>query len=240
MRRQRYRLSQFLAEFEWAATNFYEKRGRGFEKFLHGASVHFHVRLIEIFRRRGGYPSRWADKEPYYVDLLYAMLAAWGMDSQQARLVDFPEFESRVYQLVRSEPFRHFEEWKVGMVDASAREPLAALWSLVSGDCKVMASESAIVASSKLLHHLLPDCFVPIDRSYTLDLLSQLEPSEPYRLSANQVMKPDFQAFLNAMLFFGETARQVQNIEKHVGRGAMSGSVPKVIDNAVIAWWGTT
>jgi hypothetical protein len=75
MARQRYRVSEFLSDFDWAAKDFYRKRGRGFEKFLHGASVHFHARLIEITRRRGGYPSRWADQEPYFADLLYAVVS---------------------------------------------------------------------------------------------------------------------------------------------------------------------
>lgn len=161
------------------------------------------------------------------------------MDSQQARLVDFPDFERCVIELVRSDAFRHFEGWKLEMIDAGAREPLAKLWSLLARDCKIMASESIIVGSSKLLHHLLPDVFPPIDRSYTLDLLGRLDSSEPYRLAAAQVMKPDFEAFLRAMLFFGATARQVPKIGSYLGKGPMSGSVPKVIDNALIAWWGT-
>jgi len=52
-------------------------------------------------------------------------------------------------------------------------------------------------------------------------------------------MAPSFEVFEKAMLFFGEVGREVPNVEKYLGRGQMSGSAPKVIDNAVIAWWGT-
>jgi hypothetical protein len=79
-KKRTYLVKDFLAEFDWAAKDFYEKKGRGFEQFLHGASVHFHERFIGIVRKRGGHPSRWIGEEPYFVELLYAMLASWGME----------------------------------------------------------------------------------------------------------------------------------------------------------------
>lgn len=234
-----YVLRDFIADFDWAARDFYEKRGRGFEKFLHGASVHFHARLIAIVRRRGGQPWRWIREEPYFIDLLYAMLASWGMDSQKARLVDFDEFEGAVRGLVESRIFRQFESMTIRMIDATWRDRLRDLWELLGRDCKIMMGESIIVGSSKLLHHLLPDVFPPIDRTYTLDLLGHLAPTEPYRVTASQQLRPDFDAFFKAMLLFGAVAREVPHFEPYLGKGPMSGSVPKVIDNAVIAWWGT-
>ncbi len=62
MSKDRYRVKDFLVDFDWAANDFYQNRGRGFEKFLHGASAHFHGHLIEkgrsaiappAFRRSG-------------------------------------------------------------------------------------------------------------------------------------------------------------------------------------------
>lgn len=239
MSKDRYRVKDFLVDFDWAANDFYQNRGRGFEKFLHGASAHFHGRLIEIVRRRGVFPSRWIREEPYFIELLYAMLASWGMDSQKARLVDFANFEKAVSDLVNSNAFRAFEGVGIRAINSEWRERLRELWVLLSKECKIMMGESIIVGSSKLLHYLLPDAFAPIDRTYTLDFLNHLDPSESYRISTAQVMAPGFEVFEKAMLFFGEVGREVPNVEKYLGRGQMSGSVPKVIDNAVIAWWGT-
>jgi hypothetical protein len=102
-----------------------------------------------------------------------------------------------------------------------------------------MMGVSIIVGSSKLLHHMLPDVFPPIDGSYPLDFLGHLGPSESYRIGASQLLWPDFETFYNAMLFFGMVARKVSNIDQYVGARPMSGSVRKVIDNAIIAWWAT-
>jgi hypothetical protein len=102
-----------------------------------------------------------------------------------------------------------------------------------------MRGASVIVGSSKVLHHIVPDVFPPIDGSYTLDLLSHLPPSDSYRISRSQLQRPDFETFYKTMQFFSMVRRKVRNIESMVSARPMGGSVPKVIDNAIIAWWAT-
>jgi hypothetical protein len=238
-RKRTYLVKDFLSEFDWAVKNFYVKQGRGFEQFLHGASVHFHERLIAIVRRRGGYPARWIGEEPYFVELLYAMLASWGMDSQRARLVDFAEFEGAVHVLLQSRILRHFEGVAIKEIDNAWRDRLRELWDLLGRECRIMVGASIMVGSSKLLHHIVPDAFPPMDGSYTLDFLSHLAPTEVHRINSSQAQRPDFETFYKGMLFFGMVSRKVRNIDKYVGARPMSGSVPKVIDNAIVAWWAT-
>ncbi len=150
-------LTEFLEDFDWAVNDFYERHNppRPFENFLHGASAHFHQRLIRIGREKGGFPSRWVKGDPYFIDLLYAMLAAWGMDSQKAGLVDFDQFKEAVEALVDSDIFRSLEGARIQDVDEEWEARLRQLWDLLSSDARIMAGESILVGSSKLLHHLL-------------------------------------------------------------------------------------
>jgi hypothetical protein len=237
--KKRYLVRGFLKDFDWAVKDFYRPKGRGFEQFLHGASVHFHGRLIEVVRRRRGEPSRWISEEPYFVELLYAMLASWGMDSGQARLLDFEKFDHAIRLLVDSEALQRFQGVKIAAVDAGWRGSITELWRILTGPGKVMASRSQLVGASKVLHHLLPDVFPPIDGTYTLDFLSSLEITEPFTIKASELQPPGLGAFFKAMLFFGMAARTVPNLDRYLDKGPMSGSIPKVIDNAIIAWWGS-
>src|SRR2546430_1016092 len=80
-----YRTADFLRDFDWAAKDFYVRRGRGFENFPHGASGYFHRRAVEVVRSRGLPPPQWVGDDEYFIELLYAVLAAWGMDIRRQR-----------------------------------------------------------------------------------------------------------------------------------------------------------
>lgn len=234
-----YKVAAFLREFDWAAKDFYATNGRPFEGFPHGASGYFHERLIALVRSRGDAPLRWVADDTHFVELLYALLAAWGMDSRTARLSDFPDFARAVRHLVASPAFRVFEREHLRSFNDGHVKQLAPLWQTLMSEAKIMASESILVGSSKLLHHLLPDLFPPIDRTYTLAFLGALDQSERFRLSTFQCQRPGLDVFCTVMRFFAHVARSVPGIENYLGKGPMSGSIPKVIDNAVITWWGT-
>lgn len=234
----RFRLQQFLRDFDWAVESFNKRGGRRSENFARGTALYFHDRLMELLRGRGGFPSAWIKNDRYFAELLYAMLASWGMDRQNARLVEFTAFTRAVVEVGGSEVFRQLEGRRVREVDETWQPLLRQLWRLLSSRGKIMVGRSILVGSSKLLHHLLPDLFGPIDRSYTLDFLNHLDAKEPWRISTVETMAPGFEAFYKATLLYAHISRSVSNIETYLHKGPMSGSVPKVIDNAVMAWWG--
>jgi hypothetical protein len=121
------------------------------------------------------------------------------------------------------------------------RNDLLSLWKQLRGPCRIMESPSVFVGSTKLLHHLLPDLVPPMDRAYTLSFLSALDrrdpKSRPFRVTAKDRKTGEFGIFWKGMQFAGHVARARTGVEDFVGRGAMSGSTPKLIDNAIIAWW---
>lgn len=230
-------LERFISDSDWAVQRFSNwPDGRG-EMFARGTALHFHDRLIQINRKNGGFPSRWIKDDPHFIELLYAMLGSFGMDRQRARLVPFSGFSKAVLAIVQSHPFQDLETRQVKSIDESWGSRLADLWKVLSSDGRIIASESIVVGASKVLHHLLPDLFAPIDRSYTLEFLNSLDRSGPYRISTTEKQAPDLVAFCKATLFYGYVSRTVPRIERYLGRGPMSGSIPKIIDNAVMAWW---
>ena len=58
-----------------------------------------------------------------------------------------------------------------------------------------------------------------------------------FKISTTEAQHPDFQVFYRTMLFCSYAARTCPDIERHViPDRPMSGSIPKVIDNAIIAY----
>lgn len=171
------------------------------------------------------------------------MLIWWGMDQRAAKLVPYPTFYRRVLRLVASREFRRLSSKSIRQVRDTARwrRDLGALWELLERPCRIMDSNSIFVGSSKLLHHLLPDLFPPMDRTYTLDFLGSLDSTDAqstaFALRGVLKMRPGFETFCRVMFFYGYVARRIRGLRRRVGVGPTSGSVTKVIDNAVIAWW---
>ena len=110
---------------------------------------------------------------------------------------------------------QEFDGLSLMKINASKRDALRRLWELLGRDCKIMRGASIIVGSSKVLHHIVPDVFPPIDGSYTLDLLSHLPPTDSYRISTSQLQRPDFETFYKTMLFCAMVTERVPNIERH-------------------------
>lgn len=241
----RYRVDEFLRDFKWALARYQkmEDSRRGFGRFMRNPARWYHELLISLVRKRAGQDWAWVRKDPVFTRLLYEMLIWWGMNQRAAKLAPYPTFRRRVLRLVASREFRRLSSNSVRQVRDTARwrKDLGGLWDLLKGPCRIMKSNSILVGSSKLLHHLLPDLFPPMDRTYTLDFLGKLDPADaqsaPFALPGALRMRPNVETFCRTMFFYGHVARRVRGLRRRVGIGPTSGSPTKIIDNAIIAWW---
>lgn len=86
----------------------------------------------------------------------------------------------------------------------------------------VMKTKAKIVANSKLMHFILPDFIMPVDRLHTLKFLYD-------RKSGNFVSK-----FANIFEFTHDMAMK-GNFQKYLDDG-WNQSVPKVIDSAIVGY----
>ena len=100
-----------------------------------------------------------------------------------------------------------------------------------------MRSSSVTVASSKLLHHLLPDLFPPIDRNFTASALDRFD--DENKLPGNW---DTFETFWRILAFFrkvvcAKTSGAIrERWMNNDARYPMNTSIPKIVDNALIAY----
>ncbi len=206
------------------AANFAHYLG-GFERrsVFGGPSVHFHVRAIERRLTHDNVRSAIADDD--LLELVYAVLASWGMHRmgpKGAKLVAFDSFREGIRRqaeiLEELEPFVITDLDDVdGVVDK--------IWRAVSG-AQLSASATQVVAGTKALHHLLPDLIPPVDREYTIRFFHE-----------NKMMNMgDEAAFKEVYPALAEIASRATDNLKVNDRSPMNTSPTKIIDNAIIGY----
>ena len=117
---------------------------------------------------------------------------------------------------------------RITEIDADEAEAVAQdVWRIIER-LRVSRSETRIVASSKALHHVLPDLVPPIDRQYTFRFFT----------GQNAVNHGDERAFLEWFPLPCEIGTRCKGeIEAALERGGvMATSRSKVIDNAIIGF----
>ncbi len=122
-----------------------------------GPSLHFHHRAL--------------DRRPIEdrVEAIYAVLASWGMHrlgTGGPKMKDFAEFRKAILDIQDEVAMFAGVTYCIATNDQVDR-----LVNLASS-FKVMRTGTWLVASSKVLAHLLPDLVAPIDREYTLGYLT--------------------------------------------------------------------
>jgi hypothetical protein len=127
-----------------------------------GPSFHFYKRLYQL-RNDYNNVELFLSKD-YHIDLLYAALISWGMNSRRAKIKDFEEFRRSI--LLCSDQFKDLETFeKEGIKDLNKLIPIL---RNIYENLNLMGSEGKLVSNSKLLHFLFPKLCVPMDRTYTL------------------------------------------------------------------------
>jgi len=232
----RFKLEEFLDEVYWAVAQFNANTQ---------ASLSDHELVIRLRRRHAAQPAAWLCRQEAFSSLLFDTLRSWGVGQRGSRMVGRKEFYARLHTLVTSAAFTKIANRQVHDVrDSKAwRVRLRALWDEATGPARIMESNSVFVGTTKLLHHLLPDLVPPMDREYTLGFLSALDPadpaSSPFKTTAADMKGDEFGVFYKGMQFTAHVARKRPGLADFIDRGPMSGSVPKLVDNAVMAWWGS-
>ena len=124
-----------------------------------GPCLHFHRRALL---------PRDADITATHQELVYAMLAAWGMNQPGRSGPKMQDFET----------FRDSIDSLRGNIQKARRLDLVKMaegeWRVLEEVFKnldVMASGSVLVGNSKVMHHLMPHLVPPIDRTHSLRFL---------------------------------------------------------------------
>ena len=100
------------------------------------------------------------------------------------------------------------------------------LWNIISG-LSIGTGKTKIVGGSKALHHVLPDLVPPIDRQYTVRFFYH----------HTNLNRGDRVVFLEMFPSFYRIAREgAVALSQLLGKGWMSTSITKLIDNAIVGW----
>lgn len=187
-----------------------------------GPSIYFHRKALDL---RQGKSVAEAANDPALVEAIYATLASWGMHRmgpRGAKLVDFDAFEAGI---VKALPLLvGIESRKLPTLSMEEAGPVGdTIWEAITL-VHASASETQIVAGSKVLHHLLPDLIPPIDRTYTLTFF----------YSHKTLAAPEDKTFAEIFPLFRSIAADAR--ASVLRTGPMYSSATKTIDNAIVGY----
>ena len=169
-------------------------------------------------------------KNRCFIDLIWATLDAWNMNSRSAKLADIEDFKKNLID--NTEATEAIESLKkYSIEDLSEKndkskgifEQLKTLFNML----KLTDTDTKLVTFSKTMHFLLPNLIVPIDRKYTLKF---------FELNINNAKDEEFDHFTNIESTFGLFASEV-NLDDFVSKNSKWCKYKtKIIDNVIIGY----
>lgn len=235
-------LVEFVSEFDTLVRKFYSNKGLSSESFRRGPCLYFHKTTIDYVRNQKKPFSEWLGRDKYFHELLYAVLTAWGMNRSGGgpKLKDFDEFQKSINHLSSFDSLEKLRMIRIETLSDKEKPMVKTLYDALGDDSvsKIMASTPFVVASSKLLHHLIPDLFPPMDRNYTEYAMQRLK--DKYKITGSL---ESFDNFWRILEFFHDAACALT--PEHIlatwitGKETaypMNTSIPKVIDNALVSY----
>lgn len=156
-------------------------------------------------------------KNSQFLELIYATLVAWGMNSRSAKMVYFDNFQKNILDNKRK--FIKLSEYELHKIkESDLTEVKNKLKDLFLG-LNMMYSKGRIVSNSKLMHFILPKLVMPIDGKYTLTFF--------YNNTGESKDK-----FLEIFEFSWQIANKL-DLNKYVD-SEWNQTIPKIIDNAIM------
>lgn len=163
-----------------------------------------------------------------YIELLYIVLVAWGMNSRGAKLDEFDNFRTSI--LANKDRIQNLREQELRLESielGSKQEQFKKLFTSM----KLMEEDrtSRFVTYSKTLHLLFPNLCVPMDRKYTLSF---------YPSNVPKALDRQFEKYWNIMKdmqsFAKEHAEALRQAFDNKENQKWNQNLPKVIDNILI------
>lgn len=189
-------------------------------KLFGGPSIYFHKEAINEIKINF--------LEKRHIDMIYAMLPAWGMhrmgEETKTKIVNYEKFISQINKI---KP-KLFEYKNKHISEVSINELLILLTQL-----HVSISNSFLVSSSKVLHHILPNLFPPIDRQYSIRFMQQKK-----GYFNNSAIQLDYE-YEYAEIFLTEMVKFLIKYEdlmkKHLNK-VFNTSITKIFDNLLMVY----
>ncbi len=166
--------------------------------------------------------------EDNFIELLWATLDAWNMNSRGAQLVDINDFKTNLNNCANDiESLKKYSIEDLSEKNDKAEKIFNQLKNLFE-NLKLTNTKTKLVTFSKTMHFLLPNLIVPIDRKYTLKFFE-------LNININNA-KYEFSLFKNIESAFGVFASEV-NLDDFVNnKSQWCKYKTKIIDNIIIGY----
>lgn len=140
----------------------------------YGPSLYFYQRVMNA-RHDSNSVGEFLENEAN-IELLYATLTSWDMNSRGAKMLYFKDIDENFMEnfAALSSHFQLLEEYQGDEQYENQFETFQEFLEMIRETYNyshVMKTNSKIVSNSKIFHFLLPDSFMPIDGKYTLNYL---------------------------------------------------------------------
>jgi hypothetical protein len=186
-------------------------------RYREGPDLYFYRRTIGL-RRAKNIDELLDDDEDRFIELLYATLVSWDMNSRGAKMEYFDAFKQSILGCKA-----RFSELSTHVLDKLSEEEFGnakRLLSVVYSNLNLMKTSGRLVSNSKVMHFILPDLVMPMDRENTLRFFFGNKGESPSKFL--DIMECTYRIALRVDL------RKFLNTE-------WNQSITKVIDNAIIS-----
>jgi len=187
------------------------------QKYGNGPDLYFYKKLIHSRGDSRNIESFLSDDRN--LEILYATLVAWGMNSRRAKMKYFDQFKESILSCKKE--IKSLESfWANGNVDkAEMKSCLRETYEKLH----IMKTKAKLVSNSKLLHFLFPEKLMPMDGGHTLHY---------FYGNASESVK-SVKKYLEIIEVSFEIMSIPENWQKYLS-GDWNITVPKMIDNAII------
>jgi hypothetical protein len=184
-----------------------------------GPSLYFYKRITALRRQHGKISS--FISEDSNLEILYATLVSWDMNSRGAKLKYFDAFRESILSCL---PECEAIEEKEKVFRPEDTDDMLRLLKDVFIRMRLMETAGKLVSNAKCLHFLFPSLFMPMDRTNTLQYLF-----------GNTTESED--RYLAAIKLSFEVMQAPVRYEDYLD-DAWNPTIPKMIDNAIILLQG--
>ncbi len=184
-------------------------------RYRRGPDLYFYRRVFELRSQADSVASFLG--QDYNIEMLYATLVAWDMNSRAAKMKYFDDFKDNLLSTVNE--LQTFERLFINGGDIRSNASFKQLRSIYTRLC-LMKSHSKLVSNSKMLHFLFPNILTPMDRRNSLHFF--------YGNHDESIDK-----YIEIVDLTFEILLMPDEWSVHLDTG-WNTSIPKMIDNAIL------
>ncbi len=185
------------------------------EIYRSGPDLYFYKRVMDV-----NFSSKSIEEflgNNYHIELLYATLVSWDMNSRRAKMDYFDKFKESI--LSQKEKLKLLWKEQITAI-TDVEEILGTVGEIYDGLC-LMKTEKRLVSNSKVLHYILPKLLMPMDGKNTL--MYFYDNITESRKKYTEIIRGSFELISE----MGKDAGYYLDRE-------WNRTIPKVLDNAII------